>query len=200
MTLRDLIAADTANVILNTNDFAESVVRDPSGSHTTVSGVFFEDENETEGVRMGILKVATSTTAAVGDTWQIGSELWQTMWIDEREPQIQRVHVHLQLPDTVTVYERTWEKTPSGAQEEVAITLHDNVRCKRIAVTADLEIESQRREVEPLYRFYFEQPYDLNHSTFLQSPDGKRFRVVSWEQPEEFTRLFRADCEVDSVG
>lgn len=200
MTLKTLMESHVDSVFLNTDHFAESVVRDPSGAHTTVSGVFFEDDAETEGVRMGILKVATSTTATVGDTWQIGSELWQTMWVDEREPHIQRIHVHLQLPDTVTIYERSWQKTPTGAQEEVATALYDSVRCKRIAVTADLEIESQRREVESLYRFYFEQSYSLTHSTYLQSPDGKRFRVVSWEKPEEFTRLFRADCEVDSVG
>lgn len=86
MSLATQIEGDVEGVFLNTDDFAQTVVRYPlavTGSPESVIAVFAEkdasqettrgDENE----RTATLHVAASVDADPRDTWLINSEVWQ---------------------------------------------------------------------------------------------------------------------------
>lgn len=90
MSLSDLIDADVSGVILNTNDFAESITHRPaddSDNDTARTVVFIEDSrvpvvDHPKGkryVRNATIRIASSVTVTKKDTWIRNSEKWQTV-------------------------------------------------------------------------------------------------------------------------
>lgn len=94
MSLDDLIESDMDDVFLDTDDFAVTITRYPSGdtdSGESVTAVFSEFATGTaqhrdysrgkETVRVGKLTVKSDQTVTQSDQWLINSELWQTLEI-----------------------------------------------------------------------------------------------------------------------
>lgn len=92
MTLKDLIAADTANVILNTNDFAESVViYRRRGGQESATAVVFESVEYRDGQhvieKVSVLTVtgASSLSFEVGDAVRRSTDATESRWLFDGE-------------------------------------------------------------------------------------------------------------------
>jgi len=103
MSLDDLMTADSSNVFLNTDEFAEGVTHWPagvSGSAATVTALFFEmsrvTEEEDRGkkiTRKAVIQIPTSTTVTKKDVWYRNSERWETLTTGNKENGLLRVHL-----------------------------------------------------------------------------------------------------------
>lgn len=83
MALSDLIAADNSAVILNTDDFAESVTRITSDGTrdtlTAIADVFPQEWNEFDKVweQRGFVEVLSTTPAERADKWEVGDVVFK---------------------------------------------------------------------------------------------------------------------------
>lgn len=194
MTLQSTIEGHVNSVFLNSNHFGTSMTHRPGVDNASVTGVFTEME-EVDSIRMGKLFTDDATTVLDGDLWLISGVLWRTLHTDVLEG-MNTSMLHKQLPDSVSVVDRNWEKTTSGAQRE-SPGLGESMRAQIVKTSGDLEVDMQHRRIEAAYRIYFEESPELtNDKLLVNTRTGDQYRIIGWEDPEEFSSLFRAFCEV----
>lgn len=111
MTLADQIAADVADVLLNTEEHAESVTHRPLGNaaaDAAVTAVVQFDEPQIEHDRgrkvlqRGVLFVADSLALAETDRWRIRGKFYDIERIGVAEAGLVAVHVVDRKAETTT--------------------------------------------------------------------------------------------------
>lgn len=93
MTLYDLITADVSAVILNTDDFAESVTQIRSdGTNTTITAIPHYEEPKvvvrdggSKTVHSAQLDVPDSATLDLSDRWTFGGHTWECVAIGDSD-------------------------------------------------------------------------------------------------------------------
>jgi len=100
----------------------------------------------------------------------------------------------------VEVQVATYSKGSYGEQIATWSTVNgmDSVRGKIQLVSGDRNVDDDRLSQSERYRIYFLTEWSATPSHRIIGDDGKKYRVLGINNPEDITQLFSVDAEIDS--